>query len=128
MQCIAGGRVVAEVRTEAGDKLHNPNRTAMTVPVGSDYRIIWNVQKLDALPPHMRDFLFFHECAHAQVPTGDENAANCVGLKAMRAAGRAGPEAEARIAEFYGPQNSFWLATLACANSRTPGPAGPPAK
>jgi hypothetical protein len=126
-QCIARGNVVAEIRAEPGHQIYKLNRTAMTVPLGQDYQIIWNVEKLDALPPTMRDFLFFHECAHAQLPTADEVAANCGGLRAMRAAGRGGPEVEARIAAFYGSGSAFWTETLACANAPARVPTGAPA-
>jgi hypothetical protein len=47
-------------------------------------QINWNVQKLSSLPPAAHDFIYFHECAHAHVPTSDELLANCVGLVDMR--------------------------------------------
>jgi hypothetical protein len=126
-QCVANGKTVMEIRADPGHQIESLGRTAMTVPVGSDYQIIWNVKKFDALPPYMRDFLFFHECAHAQLKTNDEVAANCGGLKAMRAAGRGGPEVEASIAGFYGAKNNFWIATLACANDGSNAPDSPAA-
>lgn len=122
-QCLARGRVVAEIQAAPDQAIVKQGRTAMTVPFGQDYQIIWNPQKLSALPPTMRDFLFFHECAHAQVPTNDENVANCVGLIAMRAAGRAGGDVEARLAAFYGANNGYWLQTLHCANASKVAPA-----
>ena len=124
-QCLARGRVVAEIQAAPDQGIVKQGRTAMTVPFGQDYQIIWNPQKLSALPPTMRDFLFFHECAHAQVPTNDENIANCVGLIAMRAAGRAGGDVEARLAAFYGANNGYWAQTLQCANASKVAPAAP---
>jgi hypothetical protein len=99
------------------------NYTGRTVRVGSGYQIVWNAQKLAALPPVVHDYLFFHECAHARVPTTDEVEANCAGLKDMRAAGRAGVAVEARLAAFYGPNNGYWMNTLRCANADA-SPAG----
>jgi hypothetical protein len=122
-QCLAQGHVVAEIQAAPDHSLVKQGRTAITVPFGQNYQIIWNPQKLSALPPTMRDFLFFHECAHAQVPTNDENVANCVGLIAMRAAGRAGSEVEARLAAFYGANNGYWVQTLRCANASKVAPA-----
>jgi len=123
-QCVARGHVVAEIQAAPDQSIVKQGRTAMTVPFGQEYQIIWNPQKLSTLPPAMRDFLFFHECAHAQVPTNDENIANCVGLIAMRAAGRAGSDVEAKLAAFYGANNGYWLQTLQCANASKVAPAG----
>ena len=103
------------------------NFTGRTVRVGSAYQIVWNATRLAALPPAVRDYLFFHECAHAKVPTTDEVQANCVGLKDMRAAGRAGVAVEARLAAYYGPTNGYWVSTLRCANAdNAAGDASPP--
>ena len=123
-QCVAGGKVVVEVEARPGQASYDEGRTAKTVPFGKDYQIVWNVPKFAALPPHMRDFLFFHECAHAQVPTDDEYVANCVGLIAMRVAGRAGSDIEAKLAAFFGAQNEYWVETLKCANASKVAPAG----
>src|SRR5262245_25637457 len=62
-------------------------------------QITWDVQKLAMLPPAVHDFIYFHECAHAHVPTSDELKANCVGLADMRAAGMASPQIEAQIGQ-----------------------------
>jgi hypothetical protein len=119
--CVAGGETVPEYAPPPGTEVMN--FTGKTVKVGSGYQIIWNAQKLAGLPPAMHDLLFFHECAHAKVPTTDEVQANCVGLKDMRAAGRAGLAVEAKLAAFYGATNGYWLNTLRCANAE-PKPAG----
>lgn len=104
--------------------------TGRTVKVGSSYQIVWNAQKLAALPAVVHDFLFFHECAHAKVPTTDEVQANCTGLIDMRAAGRAGFAVETRLAAFYGAANDYWKNTLRCADApaASRGAVGTPAK
>lgn len=125
--CIARGEVVPEYSPPPGTEVMT--FTGQTVRVGAGYQIVWNAAKLAALPPDVHDYLFFHECAHAKVPTSDEVQANCVGLKDMRAAGRAGLAVEARLAAFYGPSNGYWVSTLRCANAGTRdggGPAAPP--
>jgi hypothetical protein len=119
--CMARGELVPEYSPSPGTEVMN--YTGRTVRVGSGYQIVWNAQKLAALPPVVHDYLFFHECAHARVPTTDEVEANCAGLKDMRAAGRAGVAVEARLAAFYGPNNGYWMNTLRCANADA-SPAG----
>lgn len=119
--CMARGELVPEYSPPPGTEVMN--YTGRTVRVGSGYQIVWNAQKLAALPPVVHDYLFFHECAHARVPTTDEVEANCAGLKDMRAAGRAGVAVEARLAAFYGPNNGYWMNTLRCANADA-SPAG----
>lgn len=121
--CVAAGQDVPEFN--AGENV-DVNFTGRTDKDGSGYRILWNPRKLDSLPPAMHDFLFFHECAHAQVPTRDELQANCVGLKQMRIAGRAGFAIEAKLAAFYGPGNDYWTKTLKCAGAGPPPPAATP--
>ena len=81
------------------------------------------MKKLNSLPPDVHDFIFFHECAHARIPTRDELRANCVGLKAMREAGRAGFAVESRLAAFYGPGNDYWAKTLRCADAESAAPS-----
>ena len=119
--CVARGEPVPEYAPPPGSE--TMNFTGRTVRVGSGYQIVWNAPKLAALPPVVHDYLFFHECAHAKVPTTDEVQANCVGLKDMRAAGRAGLAVEARLAAFYGATNDYWRNTLRCANEEA-APAG----
>ncbi len=124
--CMARGEAVPEYSPPPGTE--TMNFTGRTVRVGSGYQIVWNAQKLATLPPAVHDYLFFHECAHARVPTTDEVQANCVGLKDMRTAGRAGLAVEARLAAFYGPNNGYWVSTLRCANAENKdgGPGAPP--
>ena len=119
--CVARGETVPEYAPPPGAEVMT--FTGKTVKVGSGYQIVWNAQKLAALPPEIHDLLFFHECAHAKIPTTDEVQANCVGLKDMRAAGRAGLAVEAKLAAFYGATNGYWVSTLRCANAEA-NPAG----
>jgi hypothetical protein len=112
--CVAAGKSVEEVEAEPGQS--GLGFTGKTVRTASGFQIIWNMEKLKTLPPDVHDYLFFHECAHARVPTGDELQANCVGLQDMRAAGRGGIAVESRLAAFYGAGNDYWVRTLKCAN------------
>ena len=125
MRCLVGGKPIEEQIAAGSHPVIAQRRIALTEPVGGTYRIVWNEAQLEALPPEMHDFIFFHECAHASVPAKSEVTANCVGLQAMRTAGRAGFKVESRLAAFYGPGSGYWRQTLACANAfkaSTPSP------
>ncbi|MEP7064049.1 MAG: hypothetical protein ABI881_16795 [Betaproteobacteria bacterium] len=124
MTCVARGVSVREYAAPAGDPVMR-DRTGMTVPEDKGYAIAWNLAKLNALPPVVHDFLYFHECAHARIPTTSEVTANCGGLKDMRDAGRAGPAIEDKLAAYFGAGNAYWDATVKCAN-RPLAPANPP--
>jgi hypothetical protein len=113
--CVARGLRVVEIDAAPGDEVYRLGRTALVTPTSSGYRITWNMPKLNSLPAEVHDFIFFHECAHARVPTQDELKANCVGLKEMRAAGRAGFAVETKLGAFYGPRSAYWENTLKCA-------------
>jgi hypothetical protein len=94
--------------------------------------ITWAMRKLNSLPPPMHDFIFFHECGHAKVPTLDELNANCRGLIDMRQAGRSSPQIEQQLAAFhaalgfmgqqYGMGDVYWANTVRCANSSSADP------
>jgi hypothetical protein len=107
---VAGGKIVTEVDAEASQA--GVDFSGKTVPIGSGFVIIWNAGRLKALPPEVHDYLFFHGCAHAGVPTTDELKANCAGLQDMRAAARAGFAVESRLGVFYGPGSDYWTRTL----------------
>ena len=113
--CVAGGKIVKEVDAEPSQT--GLNFTGKTVRISSGFLIIWNAERLKTLPPEVHDYLFFHECAHARVPTTDELKANCAGLQDMRAAGRAGFAVESRLGAFYGPGSDYWTRTLRCADA-----------
>jgi hypothetical protein len=117
MRCLVAGGPVEEVVAPSSHPIVTRGRIAVTEKVGSGYRIFWNEAQLKSLPPEMHDFIFFHECAHASVPTQSEVTANCVGLQAMRTAGRAGFAVESKLAAFYGQNNEYWRKTLSCANA-----------
>src|SRR5215468_9730545 len=119
MECIARGRVVKEFYAPPEHEIAKLGRIGMTITSGNEYLIIWNAKKRGECPPASHDLLFFHECAHAQVPTKEELKANCEGLKAMRAAKRAGFAVENQLALFYDSIKSraYWDATLKCANA-----------
>ena len=113
--CVASGRTVEEVEAEPGQAA--VGFTGKTVRTASGFYIIWNPEKLKALPAEVHDYIFFHECAHARVPTVDELQANCAGLKDMRAAGRAGFALESKLGAFFGAGNDYWARTLKCADA-----------
>ena len=119
------GQVVLEVVLPPG--VQNPSDYTGATDVGVDgrARTTWNYAKLMALPPSVHDFIFFHECAHARVPTTDEVVANCEGLKAMRRAGKSSSIIEEELGEFhtnlgymgprYGVGADYWRRTIQCA-------------
>lgn len=115
LTCMAQGEPVAEVYASPDDPTMK-DRVGRVTRVGDRWQITWNEARLKALPPVLRDFLFFHECAHARVPTEVELEANCVGLVEMRAAGRAGPKVEAEIKGMYG-RAPYWVNTFRCADA-----------
>jgi len=125
MRCLVAGSSVEEVPAPPSHPIVTRGRIAVTQKVGPGYRIVWNEAQLKALPPEMHDFIFFHECAHASVPTQSEITANCVGLQAMRTAGRAGFGVESKLAAFYGQNNQYWSKTLSCANAFKESPKPP---
>jgi hypothetical protein len=115
-QCIARGEVVPET-TAAQDDPAMKNRSGWTRRAGAGWQITWNAARLKALPPEVRDFLFYHECAHARVPTEVELEANCAGLIDMRLAGRAGPAFENKLRSYFDARESYWADTFACADA-----------
>jgi len=128
----AGGKIVSQIYLPAlAGPFLNQGYTGVTIylPDGSA-RITWDTAKLDSLLPAMHDFIYFHECAHAHVPTSDELMANCVGLIDMRAANRSSASIEQQLGQFhaslgnmgprYGMGSDYWNKTLQCANSGGP--------
>ena len=127
LACTARGVAISEYEAPPDDPVV-AGRVGRAQTDGTNYVIAWNVPRLNALPPEVHDFIFFHECAHAQLRTDDEVRANCEGLKAMRAAGRAGAAIEAKLAAFFGAETAYWRGTLACANALAGQPGTTPAK
>ncbi len=114
LSCVVNGVTLREYAAPATDPAVK-DRVGLTLPENGSYVIVWNPDRLKALPPAVHDFIFFHECAHAQLPTSVELQANCAGLKAMRAAGRAGPAVEAELEAFF-KNSGYWQDTVRCAN------------
>ncbi len=123
MRCIADGVEVPEVVPPPDDPFYKASRIGLVTREGGRLRIVWNAQRLAVLPPEVRDFIFFHECAHARIPTEDELTANCAGLIDMRAAGRAGREFERRLRAYFPADSVYWNETFRCADGGLP--AGP---
>jgi hypothetical protein len=94
---------------------------------GGGWMITWDTQRLSALPTYAHDYIFYHECAHASVPTTDEVIANCRGLVAMRRDGRSSRAIEEMLGRFHaslgwmgaqygnGYGADYWQRTLQCA-------------
>lgn len=112
--CYAQGQPVTEVFAAPDDPTMQ-NRTGRVTKVAGRWQLTWNAARLKSLPADLRDFIFFHECAHAQVPTEVEFDANCAGLIEMRAAGRATPTFEARLKRLYASE-PYWIDTFKCAD------------
>jgi hypothetical protein len=126
------GKIAQQVSLPAlAGTFMNMGYTGLTIalPDGSA-RITWDTTKLNSYPPEAHDFIYFHECAHAHVPTSDELMANCVGLIDMRAAGRSSPAIEEKLRQFhvalgfmgprYGVGADYWAKTVQCAGSGGP--------
>lgn len=120
--CVAQGVTVTEIHAGPDEAFAKLGRTALAERTDGGYRITWHTQRLNGLPPEVRDFIFFHECAHARVPTEIELEANCAGLLDMRAAGRAGPAFEKKLRAYFPPDNEYWTATFACADAAANSP------
>src|SRR3954465_3894057 len=65
------GRAVEEVilPSLAAPFLHGGYTGVTIVNPDGSARTTWDGGKLDALPAAVHDFIYFHECAHAKVPT-----------------------------------------------------------
>lgn len=79
--------------------------------------------------PHMLDFIFYHECAHATDPERDEIAANCEAYLDLEREGMMSESLEHRLAHThrkmrrlpsrYGGSGAvFWEKTMACVEAR----------
>lgn len=84
-------------------------------------------KSLIAREPHMSDFIFYHECAHAKHGTHDEIEANCMAYLELDKLGMLTPERQEALAETHkkmrrlpsrygGSGTVFWERTLSCAN------------
>lgn len=89
--------------------------------------IIFDVAQLSSQPPIMWRFIYYHECAHLEIPTTDEVRANCAALLQMRNRENMTPYEEQIIAssvmsrpvlppQYGGSGTAFWNATMRCVN------------
>ncbi len=85
--------------------------------------------------PHMLDFIFYHECAHATDPARDEIEANCEAYLELDRLGMMNDTLERALARSHrkmmrlpsrygGSGAAFWDKTMACVNARR-SPASP---
>ena len=107
-------RVGARIAAPAGDPVMR-DRTGMTVARGQGLHDRVEPDASQRVAAGRPRLLFFHECAHARIPTTIELTANCGGLKDMRDAGRAGPAVEEKLAAYSAPGNAYWNDTVKCA-------------
>lgn len=135
-------RIVQEVWTGHGEKgERHPDLGGAAAVVRPD-RDGWPVIYFDrvtmrsflATDPHMIDFIFYHECAHATGPERDEIEANCEAFLELERLGLMDEHKERAIAHThrkwrrlptrYGGSGAvFWDKTMDCVKARR-GPAG----
>ena len=86
--------------------------------------------------PHMPDFIFYHECAHATDPARDEIEANCEAYLELDKLGMMNEGLERALARSHrkmlrlptrygGSGTAFWDKTMACVNGRRASAAPP---
>lgn len=130
-------RIVPEIWTgHGGEGDRHPDLGGAAAVVRSDPDG-WPVIYFDAVTmrgfrnndPHMIDFIFYHECAHATDPARDEIEANCEAFLAMEGLGLMDEATAAAIAgthrkwrrlptRYGGSGEIFWDKTLACVDAR----------
>lgn len=85
---------------------------------------------MQARDPHMTDFIFYHECAHARDPAKSEIEANCEAFIELQQQGLMTPVKEQalsathrrmlRLPSRYGGSGEvFWDQTMACVQRKT---------
>ncbi len=146
-----GTNVTCQVSTPSGpqdavEQYVNPGSlgglggfTHLTAP-GGPWVIQFDPARLQQIAlqlPIAMDFLFYHECAHAQLATSNEVQANCGALIRMRQEGLLGAGQEQALGQFHqnlgaqppqylGSGAAFWQATLSCANAASVNSSPPP--
>lgn len=130
-------RIVQEIWTGHGEKgERHPDLGGAAAVVRPD-RDGWPVIYFDRVTmrsflqtdPHMLDFIFYHECAHASDPARGEVEANCEAFLELERLGMMDADKEQAIAKThrkwrrlptrYGGSGAvFWEKTLACVESR----------
>ena len=87
------------------------------------------IQTIRDTDPHMIDFIFYHECAHATDMTRDEIEANCEAYLELerlgmmnealdRSLARSHRKARRLPSRYGGSGAAFWDKTMACVNGR----------
>ncbi len=136
-------RVVNEVwlgHGDAGDRHPELGGAAAVVrPDEQGWPVIYfdrvTIKPMRDNEPHMLDFIFYHECAHATDPTRDEIEANCEAYLALDNLGMMNETLERALAHSHrkmmrlpsrygGSGAAFWDKTMACVNARR-SPANP---
>ncbi len=141
VQCVVerGGErhIVEEVwlgHGDAGDRHPELGGAAAVVrideqgwPVISFDRV--TIKSIRDKDPHMLDFIFYHECAHATDAARDEIEANCEAYLELERLGMMNEELEHALARTHrkmmrlpsrygGSGTAFWDKTMACVNAR----------
>jgi hypothetical protein len=130
-------RVVAEHwlgHGDAGDRHPELGGAAAVVRTDADgWPVIFfdnvTVKGIRQNDPHMLDFIFYHECAHATDPERDEIAANCEAYLDLEREGMMSEGLERslalthrkmrRLPSRYGGSGAvFWEKTMACVTAR----------
>ncbi len=87
------------------------------------------IRQIRASDPHMLDFIFYHECAHATGPERDEIGANCEAYLEMEKLGMMNEALDKALARTHrrmlrlpsrygGSGAAFWDKTMECVNQR----------
>ncbi len=129
-------RIVPEVwlgHGDAGDRHPELGGAAAVVrpdeygwPVISFDRV--TIKSIRENDPHMVDFIFYHECAHATDPTRDEIEANCEAYLELERLGMMNETLDRALAHSHrkmmrlpsrygGSGAAFWDKTMACVNA-----------
>lgn len=130
-------RIVQEVwlgHGDAGDRHPELGGAAAVVrpdeqgwPVISFDRV--TIKSIRDNDPHMMDFIFYHECAHATDPARDEIEANCEAYLELERLGMMNDALERALARTHkkmlrlpsrygGSGAAFWDKTMACVHAR----------
>lgn len=130
-------RTVAEVwlgHGDAGDRHPELGGAAAVVRTDKDgWPVIFfdrvTIKTMREKDPHMLDFIFYHECAHATDPARDEISANCEAFLELDRLGLMNESLERALAHTHrkmmrlpsrygGSGTAFWDKTMACVNER----------
>ena len=115
---------------DSGDRHPELGGAAAVVRPGEDgWPVIYfdrvTIKAMRESDPHMLDFIFYHECAHATDPTRDEIAANCEAYLELERLGMMTDSLQQALARTHrkmlrlpsrygGSGAAFWDKTMAC--------------